>query len=153
MRSQVAIGSILLNIGVVSVLIQLLVFAELVQAEGKGIIIVASPSISYSQISASDLRRVYLGKMKKWPNGMRIKVAQIKQGVLAESFSEQVMKKPLKKYKLYWKRVVAAGTGIPPRSFKTQHEILEYVRNTEGAMGYVSSSGDTEGLVILDLID
>lgn len=127
----------------------LMLFAINCKADEKGIVIVANPSVLVSEISRGDIRRIYFGKMKKWPNGMRIKAAQIKNGVLPEIFSSELMRKRLKKYKLYWKRVIAAGTGIPPRSFGSQEEMLEYIKSTEGAIGYIGALSDTTGVVIL----
>ncbi|MBV1882601.1 MAG: hypothetical protein KUG82_13265 [Pseudomonadales bacterium] len=139
--------------GKVLLLTCMLVLAGNCQAEGKGIMIIANPSVSEVVVSARDMRLIYFGKMKKWQNGTRVKPAQIKSGALPEIFSLEYMKKPYRKYKLYWRRVIAAGTGIPPRSFASQKLMLEYVRNTKGAIGYVDNLTDKNGIVVLQVID
>jgi ABC-type phosphate transport system substrate-binding protein len=51
----------------------------------------------------------------------------------------------------YFRTLVFTGKGSPPKSFATTDEIIQYVANTEGAIGYVSLDADLRGVVQLEL--
>jgi hypothetical protein len=45
--------------------------------------------------------------------------------------------------------MVFTGKGIPPKSFDTEAELVDFVKTTPGAVGYVSPRTDVTGVKIL----
>jgi ABC-type phosphate transport system substrate-binding protein len=46
---------------------------------------------------------------------------------------------------------VSSGKGAMPKMFASDAEVVAYVRNTKGAIGYVSAGAITEGVKVLDV--
>ena len=49
--------------------------------------------------------------------------------------------------------MVFTGNGTPPKQFKTEQELLEYVTETEGAIGYIDAETlvDNNKLIMLEV--
>jgi hypothetical protein len=59
--------------------------------------------------------------------------------------------KSFAKWNAHWKRMVFTGNGTPPKQFDTQQELLEYVAETEGAIGYVDAETPVENVTIIEV--
>jgi hypothetical protein len=91
-------------------------------------------------MSGMEIQRIFLGKKKRWADGQIIKPATLKKGVVHEDFVKKYIHRTPTQFSTFWKRVIVTGTGIPPKSFSTEAEIVEYVSSTKGAVGYISAS-------------
>ena len=47
-----------------------------------------------------------------------------------------------------WKSAIFTGTGTPPRILKSEEQIVDIVKNTKGAIGYIDSSTTCEGVKV-----
>ena len=56
-------------------------------------------------------------------------------------FLKQHVKLSDSDWKIYWKRMVFTGRGLPPQTIPTEAELIDFVSKTKGAVGYVSSEG------------
>lgn len=107
------------------------------------IIIIGNKSITESAINKQDLKNIYLGKKTTWGNNSKIVfVTQDNAGVSDQFLTEYISKSP-SQFSSYWKEKVFTGQGTPPRSFASEKELVQFVTQTDGAIGYVSSG---EGL-------
>lgn len=115
------------------------------------VVIIGNSAIQESAISKSDVKRIFLGKMKKWTNGEKIKPAVLKKGKTHQAFIETFVEKTLSTFATYWKRALFEGTGIPPKSFTSEENIIRYVSNTPGAIGYVSTETELGDVKIFSI--
>lgn len=115
------------------------------------IVIVANESVATDGIDKSDIKRIYFGKLKKWSNGDKIKPAQLRKGDASMQFASNYLNKSYKKYQMFWRRAVVAGVGAPPSYFNSPQELIDYVKSTPGAIGYVPAETDVSGVVALDI--
>jgi ABC-type phosphate transport system substrate-binding protein len=107
------------------------------------IIIIGNKSVADSKLNKQDLKNIYLGKKTTWNDNKKIVfVTQDNSGVSDQFLSEYVSKSSAQ-YSSYWKEKIFTGQGTPPKSFASDKEMIQFVTQTEGAIGYVSSS---EGL-------
>ena len=80
----------------------------------------------------------------------------MKEGEIHEQFIREVIRKSLNAYMNYWRKMIFTGKGVMPVSFETNKEILQYVNNTPGAIGYLSDTvkiNDFEDVAIVQLAD
>ena len=114
--------------------------------------VIVNSEVDVDTLGVDELQRIYLGKRSRWPDDTRVKPALIKSGDLHESFVQEVLERSLAKFNSYWKQLVFTGKGVPPKSFVGEDELVEYVRDTPGAVGYVSASSRPDGVrtIILD---
>jgi hypothetical protein len=49
----------------------------------------------------------------------------------------------------YWQAQVFSGRNSPPKSMESDQAIIDYVRTKPGAVAYISSTADTEGVKVI----
>jgi len=116
-----------------------------------GLLMVVHPDVSVDAIEDEDLRRMYLGKMSRWKGGARVVPVMLKDGPNHELFVEEVMARTVSSFVNYWKQAVFTGRGIPPRSFETESELVFYVSQTPGAVGYVGTDTPLPGVKVITI--
>ena len=114
-------------------------------------IIITNNSVRESSISEEDVSRIFLGKKKKWTDGSKIDPVVIKDGDLHEEFLKAFVHKTLASFSSYWKRQIVSGTGFPPKSFSSEPEIVKYVLENPGTIGYISATTAHEGVKVLTI--
>jgi ABC-type phosphate transport system substrate-binding protein len=93
-----------------------------------------------SQLSPKDIQRIFMGKLKSFPNG--IKIMAIDQPISSEArqeFGKKLLKKNPQQIKSYWARQIFTGKGIPPKELKTTKEVKTFVAQNESAIGYINT--------------
>jgi hypothetical protein len=114
-------------------------------------LLIANPSVGDTSLKSSDVQLVFLGKKKKWENGDKIYVVTLKKGPLHEAFLKTHVNKTPSRFSSYWKIATVTGTGIPPKTFASEQELMTYVAGKKGAVGYISSSTIPDGVKTLSI--
>ena len=120
-------------------------------ADDPAFVLVAHPGVPEDEVTEVTMRRIYLGKKTRWDGDLRITPVMRKGGDLHEAFVKKVLNRTVASFETYWKQAVFTGRGIPPRSFETEEELVFYVSQTPGALGYVSEDAPRPGVKILSL--
>ncbi len=117
-------------------------------------VLVANPSVSATSISRSEASRIFLRLQSEWSEGGHARpVDQAKSSPLRDAFSREVLGKSLAAVEQYWTQAIFSGRAVPPVEKRTDADVLAYVRENPGAIGYVSSSASMEGVKRLSLRD
>jgi len=144
MKKEKIITSIIVAIAVVAV------FTAANAAFAK-IIVIANEDVSVSYLSASELKNVYLGKKSFWDSDVKIVLAVLVNGSIHQSFLKENVGKTPEQFKNYWNKILYTGAGIPPTPLKTEAEMIEYIKKTRGAIGYVDSATPHEGVKVIEI--
>lgn len=126
----------------------ILFFYSLASAES---LLIVNKSVEETTLSKEDVNLIFLGKKTKWANGQKINVAVLKQGKTHESFLNIYMNKTPSKYASFWKIAIVSGTGFPPKFFQNESDLVKYVAEKQGAIGYISPGaepGDTKKIKV-----
>ena len=116
--------------------------------------VIGNASTTPDSISKRDLERVFLKKKKKWPNGQPAQpVDQKGNNALRTRFSKEVLGKSLEMVESHWQARVFSGKGTPPKQLSSDAAVVEFVRKTSGAVGYVKTGASTEGVKVMNIID
>lgn len=102
-------------------------------------IVIAHKDISPDVVKQLDLQQVFLGKKTSWPGGQTIQFAVLSNGPVHESFLEEKIRKQPSQFSQYWKTAVFSGRGKMPPEVESEAEMVKFVSETPGAIGYVSS--------------
>lgn len=111
---------------------------------------VVNESVSAAELTALDLQKIYLGKVKSWPDGAKVVPFDIQTGE-AKAAMLAVINKSSMQYDSYWKQQIFSGQGVPPKSFATEAELIAAVKSTPGAIGYID--GTSEGMKIITITE
>jgi ABC-type phosphate transport system substrate-binding protein len=114
-------------------------------------IVIANSDVLVWELDAGTAKTVFLGKKTKWGDGTSIIPVVLRRGPTHEAFLRKIVKRTPSQYSTFWKRAIFTGTGMPPKSFATEEEVVGFVRASPGAIGYVDSSTPHEGVKVLSI--
>ncbi len=111
--------------------------------------VVANKSITTDSISKKEAKKIFLGKTKSL-GGTSLTLADLPKGDKSrDEFYKNVVKKNGKKLKAYWAKIVFSGKGSPPKSLKSDEEMINWVSSTPGGIGYVNSLSVNNSVKVL----
>jgi ABC-type phosphate transport system substrate-binding protein len=100
--------------------------------------VIVSPSHSSMSLDRSLLRAVFTMRLREWPDGSPVRVFVLPDN---NPLSDQFYRERLGMYSYVlrraWDRMVFTGTGMAPTVVQSETEMVERVRSTPGAIGYV----------------
>jgi ABC-type phosphate transport system substrate-binding protein len=108
------------------------------------VVIVANENVPAASLAAKDVKQIFLGNKTSWDNGDKIVFVVQDRTDAADVFLKAYVKKSASQYDNYWKKQVFTGKGKAPQSFSSDQELVKFVSETPGAIGYVSSGATTE---------
>jgi ABC-type phosphate transport system substrate-binding protein len=102
------------------------------------VFIIANKEVPDDSLTRNDIKGIFLGEKVLWNNQQKITFVILKTKA-HEDFLEKYIGNTPAQYRNYWKKMVFTGKSKSPRAFDTAEEIIEYVANTGGAVGYIPS--------------
>lgn len=128
----------------------LLSFAAVPGASPASVDVIVSPTLASTKLDRGLLRAVFTMRMRQWPDGSPIRVFVLPD---SDPLSDQFYRERLGMYSYVlrraWDRMVFTGTGLAPTVVRSEREMIERVRSTPGAIGYVSKHEVSESDVRL----
>ena len=111
--------------------------------------IIVNPS-NNSQISESEIQRIFLGKITNFPDGeLAVPINQTEQAPATDEFNTDVLKKSSSQLKVYWSKVLFTGQGTPPKVVTSDEEVVKLVSTNPNLIGYIDSSMVTSGVKVI----
>ncbi len=138
-------------ISFLSIMILIIVISPEVDSATGDLLIIAHKNTPVSRISPDALADIYSNSKTKWSNGDKIFVVMLKRGAVHEAFVHGLLGTTSKKLIAIWKRVIFTGVGTPPKIVRTEAEMLDYVANKKGSIGYISSKSVNNEVRVLSL--
>ncbi|HYX36770.1 MAG TPA: hypothetical protein VE954_26985 [Oligoflexus sp.] len=100
--------------------------------------VIVNTKAGVTRLSQKEIAEIFLGNRTLWDNGLKIKVARLdSDDDVTTNFIEKTMNMKPRVYIAHWRKQLFSGSGVPPKSFKNQDELKEFVANNEGAIGFV----------------
>jgi hypothetical protein len=124
----------------VSALAALLVLAAAPVCAGP--LVVAHKGVASEKVDASSLKAIFLGKKVSWDGAGRVVIATLKSGALAEEFYKDRLEMNASSFGNHWRRLAMTGGGIAPKSFESEADLLKFVAETPGAVGFASAANE-----------
>lgn len=119
-------------------LISVLLAAWLLPAWADTVVIVNPKQAA--KLTPSDVRNIYLGNKKSFPDGSTAIPLTVKEGKSREQFMNDVLGKTEGQYKALWSRLMFTGTGQPPREVESEEEVKKVVAVNPNVIGFIDSS-------------
>ena len=112
-------------------------FLMTASASWAGVVIIANKSVSDKTLSKDEAKDIFLGKKTKWSDGKPIHFVIVKDPAIHESFLRDFINKTPSQFDSFWKNLIFTGKGRAPTSMGSAAEVVKFVTETEGAVGYV----------------
>ena len=113
--------------------------------------IVVNRSNPVESLSLSELRKIFLESQDHWSNGRRITVIMLEPGkierqiVLTQIY--QMDEKDFNKYFLHG--MLTGEVHVAPKAMTNSSEVLKFVFNVPGAIGYVKASDVNDSVKVV----
>jgi len=92
------------------------------------------------QLAAQDVARLFLKTMRRWDSGTPAQpVDQTLTSPVRQQFTRDVLGQTPGQLQEYWLRQTFSGREVPPPVRPSDTAVVDFVRGTEGAIGYVSA--------------
>jgi len=107
---------------------------------GANLYVIVNATQRQFEAKNNDLTKILKGRQNHWQNGEKILIALMKpkttEGAATAKGIYNMSSDELNKY---WLKMVFQGKSRPPKFFSREVELLEYVKNTNGAIGVVTT--------------
>jgi ABC-type phosphate transport system substrate-binding protein len=92
-------------------------------------------------VKREDLAGIFLKRVRRWGDGNPVlAVDQSMAAPVRKSFSNEVLRQPLAAIQHYWHQQVFSGREQPPSVRLSDAEVVAFVQENPGAIGYVSGA-------------
>ncbi len=100
---------------------------------------ISHQTVPDNTLAKIDVKNIFLGRKTQWSNGTPIKIVLLMKDDVHETFCKTYLRKTPSQFKAYWRRMVFSGMGQIQQFFGSEKEIIEFIAQTEGSVGYVFS--------------
>ena len=102
--------------------------------------IIANPALRISEISAAELKSIYLGTKTSLKEGGQIQPVLARDAKRMDQFAAQYLGKSSAALETYYRSLIFTGKGSMPVSLASDEQIIDYVAHTPGAIAFVQES-------------
>ncbi len=103
-------------------------------------------------IAESEVRAMFLGRRTVWPDGRSVTVVAAATGPAHDGLV-RLLGKTSQQFLNGWKKLLFTGNGSMPKMLAGDQEVVAYVAQTPGAIGYIASPPPAAGVVVLLRVD
>src|SRR5262249_7667098 len=116
--------------------------------------LIVHPSNPAAQMSRLKVGEVFLKKTTRWPDGHPVApIEPSGKSPVRQRFDLEVYGKPVIAIAAYWQQMIFGGKAVPPPEKSSDAEIVTFVRETPGAIGYVWAGADVSGVKVVAITD
>lgn len=130
----------------------LIISGALFAQTSKSYKIIVNKSSSIESISKKDVSKIFLKKKTQWNNGDKIYPVDLEtSSSVRENFSKDIHGKPISAINIYWRKQIFSGHSVPPVEKSSNRDVVAFVKENNGAIGYVSANTDVAGVKVLEI--
>ena len=122
-----------------------LLFVLVASAQAGDVQIVASKDVNVNEISADDLKRIFL-ETKTSLGDAKVRPVLQQSGPVHEAFVKGYLGKSDADLQTYYKGLVFSGKGVEPKTLDGDAAVLSFVAMSKGAIAYVGASAIVMGV-------
>jgi ABC-type phosphate transport system substrate-binding protein len=106
-----------------------------------------------ASLEREDVSKMFFKKVAKWPDGAAVEPLDLAPTARSRiSFTETVHRKSVGAVRAFWQQQIFSGRNVPPPEKGSDAEVIAFVREHRGAVGYVSASAQLrDGVRTLDV--
>ena len=142
------------RIGIALLFVALVAAARSIGAEDGAYKVIVNPANPTTQLSRLKLGEMFLRKAPRWPDGIPVSPMEPSgKSAVRQRFTLETYGKPVIAISAYWQQMIFSGKGVPPPERSNDADIVAFVRETPGAIGYVAAGVDLAGVKVVTVTD
>jgi len=141
------------NTTVVSLGLLVLPHAAAWAAPPAGFKVIVNAANATTSLTLAELSQLLLKRTTQWRAGGAVVPVDLPVASdVRDAFSRKVHGRSAATMDAYWTKQIFSGASVPPLTLTTEREVLAFVRQNVGAIGYVSAdTGVGEGVKVVDV--
>ena len=129
-------------------------FLAWVPIQAQSVDVIVHPDTAVTSISRAELSKIFLKRLRTWSDRTpAVPVDQVPHSPVRDEFTRWIHRRSVVNVEVYWKRLIFSGRAVPPLEIATDAEVIEFVRSTPGAVGYVQRTTVLPGVRRLEVTD
>jgi TonB family protein len=114
--------------------------------------VIANTSVKADAISVVELKSVFLEERNTLSDGSHVSPVLEKSGAVHAAFVREFLEQNDDNLQKYYRGLAFTGTGFIPKALQSDMEMVAYIAKTHGAVGYVDSETNTQGVKTLTIL-
>ena len=120
------------------------------QARQSKYVIIVRADCPIASAERAFIEQVFLKKITHWGNDEVIRPVDLTAtSPVRQRFTEEMLGKSVEAVTSYWQQRIFSGRDLPPPEMANDEELIQYVQQHRGAIGYVANGTALGGLRIL----
>jgi len=101
-------------------------------------VVVVNSANPIKEISHADLMQIFLKRVSKWSNGAHVAPVDLgRRSPVRAVFTKDVHNRSVASIGTYWQQQIFSGRDTPPPEKSSDADVVTFVRETPGGIGYV----------------
>lgn len=121
----------------------------LATAEAAQYAVVVHRESPVNALSAKDLQRMFLGKIKRWPDGTSVLLALNTTDPAHDEFTRELLHRTPQQFSTLWRKNLYSGRGMLPYAAANVDELAGYFERHRNAVSYISTGEVPEPLKVI----
>ncbi len=122
-------------------------------ADDEQFVVIVHPSNNVARLGYQTLADLFLKKEGTWDDGTAVEaVDQAGAAEVREAFSQVVHKRSAANVKSYWQKEIFSGGKVPPPEVASDADVVAFVREHRGGLGYVTADASLKGVRPVPLV-
>ncbi|HEX3695123.1 MAG TPA: hypothetical protein VH374_07010 [Polyangia bacterium] len=114
--------------------------------------VIVSPSNPIDSVDRRFLLEAFLRKRATWPDGQPLRpVDQPADSPTRRRFSDEALRRSVSAVKAFWLQAIFSGRSVPPPEVDSDDQVVKFVLQTAGAIGYVSADAALGGARVISV--
>jgi ABC-type phosphate transport system substrate-binding protein len=110
-------------------------------------VVIVHPSNPVGSLGRTEASRLFLRSATQWPNGESVKPVDLaKTSPIRAAFTKEILGRSMGAIDQYWTQSVFSGRAVPPPEKRSDADVVAFVRENPGAIGYVSQGASIDGV-------
>lgn len=104
-------------------------------------------------LDEDQVRNIFLGKTKVFPNGQRVNVFSLKKGHKSrDEFNRSLLHKSESNLNAYWARMIFSSRAKPPTEVGDEQSLIHTVANDQSSIGYIDADLANNQITVILII-
>lgn len=114
------------------------------------VVVIVNPANNIDNLSADQLKNIFLAKTKSFPNGeTSVPVDQKAESASYSAFYEHIASKNATQMNKYWVKLTFTGKAEAPKKVDSDLDVVGLVKNNKNMIGYVDKSALTSDVKVV----
>ncbi|MCC5926450.1 MAG: hypothetical protein JJU41_07800 [Bacteroidetes bacterium] len=133
----------------------LLIFAILcvlttISAQAQSYVVIVNNNNAVTELTKAELSEIFLKTKVRWDDGVSIIPVDLNaRSTVREDFTQEIHGRRVAAIRTHWQQAAFSGGGTAPPERNSDADVIQFVRDNPGAIGYISSETPPTGVKVI----